>query len=133
VPACDSASRCGGSPSGGRRSPRCASARGSDACRGGSGALTLVHGLGVQPSDIQVYLRCITAEQNYSIGDEVRFNDTQNNTGGSGMAVIPDATNINARFHSANTPALTNKTTRASGGYLTAANWKAVFRCQVFN
>lgn len=90
-----------------------------------SGALTLAHGLSSQPKLYIVVLQCLTAEHNYSIGDETAVvvnNDVR------GISVVPDATNINIRY--GNTAVIfrvINKTTGALAS-ATNANWAMVVR-----
>ena len=89
------------------------------------GSLTLAHGLGVQPKLYQPYLQCTTAEFGYSIGDEILLNPG-GGTANKGIAIWPDATNLNVRFGSSQ-PDIINKS-NGSGGTITTANWKLVVR-----
>lgn len=94
------------------------------------GALTLAHGLGVQPKLYLPYIKCLTAESGYSIGDEVIINPATSGEGSlnRGISIVPDATNINIRFGSDNPPILMmNKSTGAFTG-ATSANWKLIIR-----
>lgn len=96
-----------------------------------AGSLTLAHSLGAMPSMVQVRLKCLTAELGYSIGDEVIWH--LNHSGGTsrGVAIIPDATNLNIRFgNNANPFILLNKTT-GSEANVTNANWAAIFKAWV--
>ncbi|WP_295532885.1 hypothetical protein [uncultured Thioclava sp.] len=65
-----------------------------------AGALTIAHGLGVQPTLYLPYLKCKTADNGYSVGDELLINPSLNVAGAydSGVALVPDATNIDVRF-----------------------------------
>lgn len=92
------------------------------------GGLTIAHGLGAKPTLYKAFLQCTTAEYNYSIGDETPMLDSDLNTagGGSTVALIPDATNIVARYGSAAIYVL-NKTTGAYNA-ITTANWRLVIR-----
>jgi hypothetical protein len=97
-----------------------------------AGALTLAHGMGVAPKIIQHLLHCVTGELGYSAGDFVFINphDTDPNGGPAsrGIAVVPDATNLNVRFGSDTVLVdLLNKGT-GTGGNITNANWKYVVR-----
>lgn len=92
-----------------------------------AGLLTLAHGLGARPSIITGYLKCLTAEANYSIGDYVYVPLTGSSGVASGKnnhsAVYADATNINIRFgDDTKVFAVCDKTT---GSYteLTNGNW----------
>lgn len=102
-----------------------------------AGSLTLAHGLGAKPQLVTGVLQNLTAEANYSIGDEIMFPAYLGFAGGlaplsRGIAIVPDATNLNIRFgSSANAFDYLNKTT----GVLTAltnANWALVARAWRF-
>jgi len=89
------------------------------------GSLTLAHGLGVKPKLYLNYLQCVTAEANYSIGDEILVTAANSS---NGVVVVPDATNLNVRFGSNGSPMLTNNKSTGAGATLTNANWKLVVR-----
>lgn len=89
------------------------------------GSLTLAHGLGVQPKLYQPYLQCTTAEFGYSIGDEILLNPG-GGTANKGIAIWPDATNLNVRFGTSQ-PDIINKS-NGSGSTINTANWKLVVR-----
>lgn len=91
------------------------------------GSLTLAHGLSGAPYICTVKLVCTTAEFNYSIGDVYHYTTISNATSNGGVAVIPDATNLNIRYGSAiNTFIIHNKTTGATG-LANNSRWNAVF------
>lgn len=96
-----------------------------------AGLLTLAHSLGAMPVIVQVRLKCLTAELNYSIGDEVMidfFGGYQGGNTGQCLSVVPDATNLNIRYGgAANVFAVPNKTTGILAN-ITNANWAAIFR-----
>lgn len=97
-----------------------------------AGALTLAHGLGVKPKHIEAAIQCTTAEQNYSIGDEIVIGADDMSlavaAAGAGISCVPDATNLNIRYgSSASAFHHLNKTTGASAN-LTNGNWKLVMR-----
>lgn len=96
-----------------------------------AGSLTLAHGLGAQPKKYQAFLKCLTAEGGYSIGDEthVKDYDTNSNGDGHGCQIVPDATNLNIRFGSYRLNIL-NKTT-GQNFVITPANWAAIFRASI--
>lgn len=88
-------------------------------------SLPVPHSLGVVPKLFQVVLRCISAELNYSAGDEVfcNFNFV------SGVGVIQasaDATNVVINYSGGSTSVL-NKTTQAQTA-ITSAKWAFVVR-----
>ena len=96
------------------------------------GALTLTHSLGVAPKIVQCFLHCTSNELNYTAGDfvviAVGCYDGGTSSASIGASVVPDATNINVRFGSANpTFAINNKTSGAINN-ITNANWAFVVR-----
>lgn len=96
-----------------------------------SGLITEAHGLGAQPENVSFYLECVTAEENWSIGDKIWPAQVwASGTGGNTVAVFyADATNVYARF---GTPmfATLNKTT-GSSIILTRANWEIYLRAEL--
>ena len=98
------------------------------------GLLTLAHSLGAKPKMVQFFAVCLTAENNYNIGDEVVLSSMGNTFVGAGssslggfMAMV-DATNITIRFASAAGPIYGfDKTTGGLVGF-TNANWAFVAR-----
>lgn len=94
------------------------------------GALTLAHGLGVRPRIVRAFLVCQTAEQGFSIGDEVPIGDGLISPEASrGFVMRPDTTNIVIRFGSAANAFVVNNATTGSGAAgLTNANWRLVVR-----
>lgn len=94
-----------------------------------AGALTLAHGLGSKPRLVQLRLKCISAEKNYSVNDEIFFNPmaTGDSGGNEGISIVPDATNLNIRYGSqTNVFVIVDKTTGASAvGDLT--KWNVIF------
>ena len=99
-----------------------------------AGSLTLAHGLGAKPKRYAAFLQCTTAENGYSIGDEVAVNPSFNaeGSGSRGLSMVPDATNINIRFGSqgTNTFMVFHKTTGASSG-ATNTSWRLVVRASL--
>lgn len=95
------------------------------------GALTLAHGLGVAPKLYLPFLVCTVADNGFSVGDEVSANPMVNSAGNNfaqGLAIVPDATNLNVRFGSnSNVFASFNKGTGALVA-LTVTSWKLVVR-----
>lgn len=96
-----------------------------------AGALTLAHGMGAMPALIQTRLKCLTAENGYSIGDEViidNWGGYQAGNTGQCLTIVPDATNLNIRYGgAANVFAIPNKGTGIIAN-ITNANWAAIFR-----
>ncbi|MBN9550547.1 MAG: hypothetical protein J0H31_17155, partial [Alphaproteobacteria bacterium] len=94
-----------------------------------AGALTLAHGLTVQPKLIQVCIICQTADAGYSAGDELEMNiGVAPNSGPRGISVVPDSTNLNIRFASGGSVFdVLNKSTGSTTG-ITLTNWKLIVR-----
>lgn len=94
-----------------------------------AGSLTLAHGLGAMPSLVQVRLKCTTADNGYSVNDELVVNPGLSSNGGSeGVVVVPDATNLNIRFGSAaGAFKVLNKGTGAAGPIVNTS-WAAIFK-----
>lgn len=83
-----------------------------------NGATNFAHGLGVSPTDFEVFLVCATAEAGYAVGDAVRLVDVA----ARGECLInSDANNVSVRLAAALN--ILNKTTLASVA-MTAANWR---------
>jgi hypothetical protein len=93
------------------------------------GSLTLAHGLSAQPKLYQAYLKCTTAEDGYSIGDEVAINPHIGGPGeNSGLSLVPDATNINVRFGNGTTAfSIVRKDTGQTTG-TTNTSWRLIVR-----
>lgn len=98
------------------------------------GTVTVPHGLSGQPKLYQLYLQCVTADLGYAVGDETLVSPQ---TGGSqdprGMAITPDAVNINVKIsNDANNGffMIVNKGTGALStvGTSNAANWRWIVR-----
>ena len=95
-----------------------------------AGSLTIAHGLPRQPILYKGFLKCTTAEFNYSIGDETPALESDANSAGaaSGISVVPDATNLNIRFgNSSAVFFVINKTTGVLNA-ITPTNWRLVMR-----
>lgn len=93
-------------------------------------ASNFAHGLGAIPNFIQIFLRCKTAEQNYSVNDEVYWGGYgfAVNNSATGMSIACDATNIYTIVAAGSTGiTLLNKTTGA-GFNATLADWRMVIR-----
>ncbi len=98
-----------------------------------AGALTLAHGLGVQPHVIMPWLHCVTSEQNFSVGDELPIWAMAENGATQGAALVTDATNVNVHYGSSpGVFTILNKTTGNSAS-ITNTNWKLLVRAWVYN
>lgn len=85
------------------------------------------HGLGAEPDFIETVLECVTAEQDYSIGDRVDVSASYTGMGTSayGFIFVKDSTNVTVITHISSLPRLLNKTT-GNDFAITAANWKII-------
>lgn len=97
-----------------------------------SGALTLAHGLGATPRFLFAFIKCLTAELGYAVGDVVAINPHQQNNlndGRRGHVLVADATNINVRFgQAAGVFSILRKDTGDSVNSITLANWSYIVR-----
>lgn len=87
--------------------------------------LPQTHGLLALPTQTMAVLHCITAEQGYAIGDEVRVG-VGTATGQAQVAV--DAANVTLLLQG--TPSVPNKTTGTPAS-ITLADWKIILRAWV--
>lgn len=85
-----------------------------------SGASSTAHGFGAVPALVRATLECLTAENGYSIGDEVE-SPSPYVSGATNWSVISDATNITVSG-GGNIPT-SNKSTGAAAS-ATVANWR---------
>lgn len=97
-----------------------------------AGQLVLAHGLSAVPSLVQIYLKCVETDGNYSVDDLLLVGNHHSADGasssGKGVSVVPDSTNITIRFGLHPTVFdLLNKTT---GGVFGATNtkWRLIVR-----
>lgn len=87
-----------------------------------AGTFTLTHGLGVIPSSIEVWLRCVTGEFNYTAGQVVRL-DGVSQAANHGLSLIASTTSIVGRYGSDATPLDHLDATTGASVALTNANW----------
>ena len=94
-----------------------------------AGGLTLAHGLSGVPTLVQCRLKCTSTDAGYAVDDEVVITTQAGDNTNTGLAVWPDATNVNVRFGSAATTSLQylNKTTGALTA-LTDTKWQLIVR-----
>lgn len=97
------------------------------------GLLTLAHGLDAAPRMVRLRLKCTTAEQNYSIGDEIIV--SENSTAGASFqrftGIRVDATNVYIRFSSNAGVFSTANATTGAATVLTNANWELYVEAMV--
>jgi len=86
------------------------------------GSVQLTHGLSTKPVLVEFLLKCVTAEANYSVNDEVILSHSES------IAAVSDSTYINLRLNSdTNVFTLPNFST-GSATLLTNANWKLIVK-----
>jgi hypothetical protein len=92
-----------------------------------AGSLTLAHGLSATPTLIKTYLKCTTAQHNYSVNDEVEVEAvhvTRASNFGMGASVVPDGTNLNIRFGAHNNVFDVLDKTSGAIGNITPSSWR---------
>lgn len=99
-----------------------------------AGTLTLTHNLGAMPVMVQCRIVCIDAggDSGYSQNDELMLAVSANDSGNTGISIVPTSTSVVIRYGSSSTglPTITNKSTGASAS--AAINkWKLVVRAWV--
>jgi hypothetical protein len=95
--------------------------------------ITVTHGLGGVPDNFTVVLKCATAENGWSVGEEVSI-DYESSSNGR-LATWATSTVVGFRFNSgttANPFELPDKTSSSTFNP-TDSNWKLVFRAQIFS
>ena len=96
-----------------------------------AGALTIAHGLGIAPRLVTGRLKCLTADNDYSVGDIVHLSTVENGGASRGVSVVADAANLVCRFGSeAYVFAVPNKVT-GLGTVLVNANWKLILEASL--
>ncbi len=97
----------------------------------GAGTLTLAHGLGAAPKFVFAFLKCIGAEANYSVNDEVPISCAGYSLGSTtirGIQCTYDATNIYVIYANVvSVFAILNKIT-GNAAVLTNGNWNLIIR-----
>ena len=96
-----------------------------------TGALTLAHGLGVEPNWVTATLECTLGEFGYNIGDRLAVSVLNNNSatsGNKGQAIVPDATNLNVRYGSNGSVYDIIHFTNGASSAITNSSWRAIFR-----
>ncbi len=88
------------------------------------GLLTLAHGLHIKPLSIQTWLRNITAEQGYAVGDYVWVGPQIAQGSNKGIAIIADSVNLKCRFGSASKAFSFLNFSTGNVVEITNANWK---------
>lgn len=99
-----------------------------------AGQLTIGHGLSSEPTRVTAYLVNTSAEHGFSVGNKLMINiapQPNSTTDGTGLAVVPDSTNLVIRFGSkASFMRITNKSDGTSEN-ATNASWNIVFEAKI--
>lgn len=93
--------------------------------------VVLPHGLSSKPKIIVGYLKCLTAEFNYSQDDELEIplvSQVTSGTNDHGISVIADATSITYRYGSQARVFLALNATTGTTEQLINANWQMFIR-----
>jgi hypothetical protein len=93
-----------------------------------AGALTIAHGLGRIPVLMHGFLRCVTTEANYAVGDIVPVPLGSMGAAVYSATVVPDATNLNVRYANNATPFYVIDKTTGSPAGITPAKWSFFLR-----
>lgn len=95
-----------------------------------AGALTLAHGLGAKPTNIEQFLQCITIDGNFAVGADVLVTPNNVDFGSTGRnaQVNADATNLNIRFGNNGTTFVLMNPTTGAAFQATNTKWKYVVR-----
>jgi len=96
----------------------------------GSGQLTLPHGLGVTPSEINTFIKCTSAHVGYAVGDEVRMPPNSVYSTTDGFSMWADATNIYIQFASGGAFTIVRRVANFDAATVTSANWVLVVRAK---
>lgn len=98
------------------------------------GLVTIPHGLGKSPDLTRVYLKCISAEGGYAVGDIVTADNIWGTTGTAGiiygLSEVVDETNLVIRM-SATIPRICTKNTGASFD-ISISKWNYIFTAFIF-
>lgn len=94
-----------------------------------AGSLTLPHLMGVEPTLLQAFLVCKTAQSGFSIGEKVFITaDTQESALSRGMSIVPDATNLTIKYGSNTNVFIVINKSAGTAEVCTNANWRLVIR-----
>ncbi len=89
--------------------------------------VTVAHGLGAVPVFVQTFLKCATAEYNYSVGDIIPYGNMD--VVGVGMTTVSaDSANVVVVNTGSNSIRINDKNTPYSISPITPGNWRWVIR-----
>ena len=100
-----------------------------------AGLLTLAHGLGATPKRVFTYIKCTSAEGNYSVGDEYPIYPGISMRGTSqaiNFGMTLDSTNIKVRFADDTKPIWINDKTSGASFNATNASWQLYVRAWLY-
>ena len=88
-----------------------------------SAQITINHGLGVEPTHISLYMRCVVAELGYAVGDVIRIaGDSDQNVSNEAIGMTVNSTQIIVRIGENGPQMITRKDTGAATA-ATASRW----------
>jgi len=87
-------------------------------------AITLTHGLGAAPSSVRCWLRCLTAEFGYAIGEEVLPQGVTTTAGNRGLSIKRTETQLVVNVGAAGIVIIRADTFNFTT--ITAANWNLI-------
>lgn len=85
-------------------------------------AFVFTHGFAGRPRQMEVFIKCLTAELGYAVGDEVGI------TASAALSIVLNSTQIKVAL--AALPSIVNRT-NATATAVTAANWNLVFKFEL--
>lgn len=96
------------------------------------GTLTLAHGLSATPKLYLPYLKCVSAEMGYSVGNEIPAftgpNGTSSTAIAQGVSIVPDATNLVVRYGAHSNVFTIIEKDDGNISNLTLSSWKLIVR-----
>jgi len=81
------------------------------------------HGLSVRPTTVQVWLRCVVANNGYAVGDRIQVGSTDSSANNRGFVVSADLNNIYIRIGTGGIPILNSANNAAALSGSGTANW----------
>lgn len=92
------------------------------------GIVTVAHGLGAEPRNIAVFLRCLTPQKGWAAGTVILLSSTVvTSASAGGVQVYVDASNINARI-GASGIFIMDTSGNTDNTAITPANWRLFFK-----
>lgn len=95
------------------------------------GSLTIAHGLGSEPVNIQAFLKAINAVLGYSVGDVTPVTTYITEATGRGQSIVPDATNLNIRISNVGAAFVINRKDTGAAATITNTDWSVFYRAWV--